>query len=138
MVAGTSSPEALANLAQGRLCRNQPELAQALSGQVRDDDRLLMQSHLEHLEFLEQQRVQFDQRLEQLIEAQSPPAQPASTHLVTPQPCSWQQAMSLFAPIPAVAPVACRIAFSRGRRGDESVSACGAPVLRGRGLSGQS
>lgn len=103
MVAGTVSPEALANLAKGRLCRKQTELAQALSGQVRDHHRFLMQSHLEHLEFLEQQLVQFDQRIEQLIEAQSPPEQPASTDLVTPQPCSWQQAMSLLDTIPGVA-----------------------------------
>ena len=103
MVAGTDSPEALANLAKGRLCRKQTELAQALTGQVRDHHRFLMQTHLEHLDFLEQQTAQFDQRIEQLIEAQSPANEPQSTNPIIPRPFSWQQAMTLLDTIPGVA-----------------------------------
>ena len=104
MVAGTTSPDTLANLAKGRLCGKQPELAQALSGQVRDHHRFLMHTHLEHLEFLEQQVTRFDQRIEQLIEAQSLAAEaPSATDSTPAQPCSWQQAMTLLDTIPGVA-----------------------------------
>lgn len=104
MVAGTDSPEVLANLAKGRLCRKQTELAQALTGQVRDHHRFLMQTHLEHLEFLEQQVAQFDQNIEQLIKAQSPAEEPlTATDPVAPRSFSWQQAMALLDPIPGVA-----------------------------------
>ena len=96
MVEGTDSPEGLAALVKGRLCRKQPELIQALTGQVREHHRFLLQTHLEHLEFLEQQIVQFDQRIEQLIQAQSS-LDDCSTQSdsATGQSFSWQQAMAL-------------------------------------------
>jgi transposase len=103
MVAGTTSPEALANLAKGRLCGKQAELAQALNGQVRDHHRFLMQTHLEQLEFLDQQVAQFDQRIEQLIETQAQGVAPSATDSPAATPCAWQQAMTLLDTIPGVA-----------------------------------
>ena len=104
MVAGTTSPQALANLAKGRLCGKQAELAQALNGQVRDHHRFLMQTHLEQLEFLDQQVARFDQHIEQLIETQSLATNATSaTNASAVQPCSWQQAMTLLDTIPGVA-----------------------------------
>jgi len=104
MVKGTDSPEALAALAKGRLCRKQTELAQALTGQIRDHHRFLLQSHLEHLEFLEQQIVEFDQHIERLIQEHSlADTTTSSSTTPTSQPLSWQQAMELLDTIPGVA-----------------------------------
>lgn len=51
LVTGTEDPEALADLAKGRMRTKQAQLAQALSGRVRDHHRFLIQTHLVHLEF---------------------------------------------------------------------------------------
>lgn len=80
------------------------ELAQALAGQVREHHRFLLQTHLEHLEFLEQQIGQFDQRIEQLIEFQSTPEETSTlADPATVESLSWQQAMTLLDTIPGVA-----------------------------------
>lgn len=110
IVAGTEDPEALAALAKGRMRTKQAQLAQALSGRVRDHHRFLLQTHLEHLEFLDAHLKPFDERIEQLIEQQSvttdAPSQLAveSTSSDPSQlPMSWQQAMTLLDTIPGVA-----------------------------------
>ncbi len=71
LINGTESPEALAALAKGRLCRKQAELTEALSGRVREHHRFLIQTHLEQLEFLEVHLKQFDVRILQLIQSLS-------------------------------------------------------------------
>lgn len=104
IVEGIDSPETLAGLAKGRLRSKQPQLAQALTGQVREHHRFLLQTHLEHLEFLEQQIRQFDQCIEQSIETQSAPDEiSALADPATVQRLSWQQAMTLLDTIPGVA-----------------------------------
>jgi len=110
MVEGNDSPEMLAALAKGRLCRKQSELTTALTGRVREHHRFLLQTHLEHLDFLEAHIKQFDQRIEQLIQDQSPPptdevqSLSGSVHPETAgSPLSWQQAMALLDTIPGVA-----------------------------------
>lgn len=104
MVEGNDSPEVLAALARGKLCRKQAELAQALTGRVREHHRFLIQTHLEHLEFLEAHIKQFDRRIEQLIEQQSQPDEPTPVSDATlSQSFSWQQAMALLDTIPGVA-----------------------------------
>ncbi len=104
MVEGNDSPDALAALAKGRLCRKQSELAQALRGRVREHHRFVIQTHLQHLEFLEAHIKQFDERIEQLIQQQSQPDEPTPASDATPsQSFSWQQAMALLDPIPGVA-----------------------------------
>ena len=102
MVARSNSPEALAALAKGRLCRKQSELAAAVTGQIREHHRFLIQTHLEHLEFLEQQIGQFDQHIARLIQEQSLPEQIPATPGTAPA-WSWQQAMTLLDTIPGVA-----------------------------------
>lgn len=110
LVDGTDSPEALAAHAKGRLRTKQSALTAALTGQVREHHRFLIQTHLQQLEFLEAHLKQFDERIEQLIQSQSsslePDAQspcdsccPGSSQL----PLSWQQAMTLLDTIPGVA-----------------------------------
>jgi transposase len=110
MVEGNDSPETLAALAKGRLCRKQSELTTALTGRVREHHRFLLQTHLAHLDFLEAHIKQFDKRIEQLIQDQSPPptgevqSLSDSIHPETAgSPLSWQQAMALLDTIPGVA-----------------------------------
>ncbi len=105
MVEGNNSPEALAALAKGRLCRQQSELTAALTGRVHDHHRFLLETHLEHMEFLEAHIRQFDERIEQLIQDQSPtPIAEAQSLLeaIDPTPAdlplSWQQAMYCLIP----------------------------------------
>lgn len=108
LVNGTDSPEALAAHAKGRLRSKQSALTEALTGRVREHHRFLIQTHLEHLEFLAAHLKQFDERIEQLIESSSSeisayapcdPSSPDSNDL----PLSWQQAMILLDTIPGVA-----------------------------------
>jgi len=110
MVEGNNSPEALASLAKGSLCRKQSELTAALTGRVRDHHRFLLETHLEHVEFLEAHIRQFDERIEQLIQDQSPTPMAEAQSLLeaidptpTELPLSWQQAMVLLDTIPGVA-----------------------------------
>lgn len=110
LVDGTESPEALAAHAKGRLRSKQSALTEALTGRVREHHRFLMQTHLEQLEFLEAHLKQFDERIEQLIQAQSPSSEleaQLSCNTSSPGlpklPLSWQQAMILLDTIPGVA-----------------------------------
>ncbi len=80
MAAGETDPVRLAALAQGRLQEKRPQLQAALRGLMAGHQRLMLQSHLRHLSFLEaeiarlSQEVQtrlapFDEVLERLDEA---------------------------------------------------------------------
>jgi transposase len=53
LVAGVEDPEALASLAQGRLQKKRPALAAAMQGLLGHHQRLLLQSQLRHLDFLD-------------------------------------------------------------------------------------
>ena len=72
MIAGVEDPEALAELAKGRLRAKIPQLERALEGRVRSSHRLLLRLHLEHIddlgskienlnEEIDRQMVPFDQ-----------------------------------------------------------------------------
>ncbi|MFZ5502531.1 MAG: IS110 family transposase [Pseudomonadota bacterium] len=52
IMAGVENPEALAELAKGRLRAKIAELERALAGRVRDSHRLLLRLHLEHIDDL--------------------------------------------------------------------------------------
>jgi transposase len=52
ILAGTTDPAALADLAKGRLRRKRQELERALTGRVTDHHRLLLTTHLAHIDFL--------------------------------------------------------------------------------------
>lgn len=121
MVAGSNSPEALAAQDKGRLCRKQSELAAAVTGQIREHHRFLIQTHLEHLEFLEQQIGQFDQHIARLIQEQSLPDQMPATPDTAPA-LSWQQAMALLDPIPGVARQSAELLKRRSWRRYEPLS----------------
>src|SRR4051812_28657418 len=58
LLAGTSDPAVLAELAKGKLRKKRAELERALSGRVGDHHRLLLTTHLAHVDFLDEQIAQ--------------------------------------------------------------------------------
>ena len=52
---GTSAPEALADLAQGKLRAKREELKDALQGRLNDHQRMLLRMQLDHVRYLDQQ-----------------------------------------------------------------------------------
>lgn len=69
LIAGKDDPEAIADLAKGRLRAKIPELERALQGRVRESHRMLLQLHLEHIDDLNSKIV----RLNEEIDQQMPP-----------------------------------------------------------------
>jgi len=67
LVGGERDPEALADLAKGRLRKKLPELRLALDGRLRPHQTFLLQQILAHIDFLEQSleslQAEIDQRL---------------------------------------------------------------------------
>jgi transposase len=55
MLQGTTDPATLAELAKGRLRAKRAELERALSGRVSDHHRLLLTTHLAHVDFLDEE-----------------------------------------------------------------------------------
>jgi transposase len=63
MVEGTEDPRVLAALAKGRLRAKQPALETALQGLMGPHQRLLLSSHLRHLDFLDAEIAQLDREV---------------------------------------------------------------------------
>ena len=79
LLSGTTEPAILAELARGRLRRKRAELEQALRGRLRDHHRLLLATHLEHIDFLDESIA----RLSLEIAERLGPAEPALARLET-------------------------------------------------------
>jgi len=58
LLAGQTDPAVLAELAKGQLRKKRDLLAQALTGHVSDHHRLLLTTHLAHIDFLDEQIAQ--------------------------------------------------------------------------------
>lgn len=82
MVGGESDPAVLAEMAQGRLRSKRAELEAALTGQMRAHHRFLLNSHLRHIDFLNEQIQAFSEeigaRMSQLEVISGGPAEPPS------------------------------------------------------------
>jgi transposase len=76
IIAGNTDPQALAELARGKLRRKLDELPAALTGLVQEHHRFLLTEHLSHLEFLEQRIDRFNDRIAAQIDRMSPPPAP--------------------------------------------------------------
>jgi transposase len=63
MVAGVDDPQALADMARGVLRNRLPELQAALRGLVGPHQRMLLESHLRHLDFLQGEIVRLDEEV---------------------------------------------------------------------------
>lgn len=122
LIAGPADPAAMAALAKGCLRKKRQELEAALTGCVREHHRFLLTTHLSHLEYLEKQIAQFDQRIatqiDQMAPAAAPPEEPVSPQSADgsptasqpegcrpsppPQPASYREAIALLDPIPGI------------------------------------
>jgi transposase len=78
LIAGDTDPNALAELARGRMRGKLGELPAALTGSVREHHRFLLAEQMAHLEFLEKQIAHFDARIAAQIAAMTQPPVPPS------------------------------------------------------------
>ena len=69
LAAGETDAAKLAELARGLLRKKLPELEQALTGRVRVHHQFLLQQHLKHLDFLDEQIVTLSQEIVRQIAA---------------------------------------------------------------------
>jgi transposase len=112
LIAGSSDPTLLADLAQGRLRAKRAQLEQALVGYMRDHHRFLLTTHLEHIDFLDEQITGFDEQIAaQVVEMSRPPFPPAPDQPPTPamtdadgvpQALSFTRAVELLDTIPGI------------------------------------
>ncbi|HKV44569.1 MAG TPA: IS110 family transposase [bacterium] len=63
LVAGTTDPAALADLAQGKLRKKRPELERALAGRLGAHQRFMLAEQLAHLEYLEEAITHLNEEL---------------------------------------------------------------------------
>jgi transposase len=121
LIAGQTDPAVLAELARGRLRGKREALTAALTGCFREHHAFLLTTHLEHLQFLEEQIEQFDQRIGAQMAAMGPPPPSASPPQAPesqavaeettrahrspgepPPPATFQGAIRLLDPIPGI------------------------------------
>ena len=76
LIAGETKAETLADLARGKLRAQLPQLRKALTGQVTEHHRFLLQLHLDHLTHLETLIGQLEQRVGTEMEKDRPPEPP--------------------------------------------------------------
>jgi transposase len=67
IIAGKDDPEALAQLAKGRMRSKIAELEQALTGTVKANHRLLLTLHLEHIDDLNAKLERLEEEIDQLM-----------------------------------------------------------------------
>lgn len=67
MVGGVDDPRALAEMAKGVLRKKRPQLEAALHGLVGQHQRLLLQSQLWHLDFLDREIAQLDEEIDRRL-----------------------------------------------------------------------
>jgi transposase len=63
LVAGTTDPALMADLAKGKLREKREQLERALAGRVTEHHRLMMSSHLTHIDFLDEQIEQLNRMI---------------------------------------------------------------------------
>lgn len=109
IVAGETDTGVLADLARGQLRKKRAALEQALTGQVREHHRFLLAQHLIHLDFLDEQQANFDQRILAALEAVQPLLAPAATGRIADPSTApahdalpWAEAVDLLLTIPGV------------------------------------
>ena len=79
LVAGTTDPAVLADLARGQLRKKLPALREALTGRFRAHHAFLLAQMLAHLEYLEEAIIELNRRLEEQLR----PFEPDLQRLVT-------------------------------------------------------
>lgn len=110
LIEGQADPEQMAELARGRMRSKREALAQALSGRVKDHHRFLLEQHLIHIDFLDEQIEMFCcqidcqiDRMSEMPEYQVPiPDSIAGEAESSPQFLTYAQAIVLLDTIPGI------------------------------------
>ena len=107
LAAGATDPQALAELAKGRLRNKMKELEAALTGTVAEHQRFILAQQLGHIDFLDEQIEALSQEISRHLERMSRPATdhengsgPSETG--SEPPLSWNTAVELLDTIPGV------------------------------------
>ena len=107
LAAGATDPQALAELAKGRLRNKMTELEAALSGTVAEHQRFILAQQLGHIDFLDEQIGALSQQISQQLEQMAPPPaddddSSGSSAGETDEGLSWGAAVELLDTIPGV------------------------------------
>jgi len=100
IVDGQADPEAMAQLAKGRMRNKLPELEKALIGMVRDHHRFLLARQLAHIDFLDEHISALSAEIERRIHEMSQSQRPSSSE--RPNTPSFEEAVDLLDTIPGV------------------------------------
>ena len=109
LAAGATEPQALADLAKGRLRNKSKELEAALVGTISQNQRFILARQLSHIDFLDEQIEAFNEQISQHLQQMAPPAvkdndnegSGSSDHEPT-ESLSWTAAVELLDTIPGV------------------------------------
>ncbi len=103
LAAGASDPQALAELAKGRLRNKMDALTAALKGVVAPHQQVILSHQLEHIDFLDDQVATLSAQISQQL-AEMPPLPAAAAAEPTEQalPLTWTTAVALLDTIPGV------------------------------------
>jgi len=103
LAAGASDPQALAELAKGRLRNKLDELQAALTGVVAPHQQFILSHQLQHIDFLDEQVSTVSAQITQHLAGMPPlpPAEPPATAAMDSS-LSWEAAVDLLDTIPGV------------------------------------
>lgn len=104
LAAGATAPQALAELAKGRLRKKMKALEAALTGTVDDHHRFILAQQLGHIDFLDEQIEMMSQQISHHLEQMAQPEDNAHNNdgAESDQPVSWSAAVELLDTIPGV------------------------------------
>ena len=110
LIQGQADPATLAELARGRMRTKRAALTQALTGRVKDHHRFLLEQHLVHIDFLDEQVELFSrqiatqiERMSALPEYQVPAPERDEAVAEQPQePLTYARAIALLDTIPGI------------------------------------
>lgn len=107
LAAGATDPQALAELAKGRLRKKMTVLQAALTGTVAEHQRFILAQQLGHIDFLDEQIEALSQEISRHLEGMGRPGAdgdeatgPSETE--TDPPLSWSAAVELLDTIPGI------------------------------------
>jgi transposase len=110
LIKGQADPATMADLSRGRMRTKREALAKALTGRVKDHHRFLLEQHLIHIDFLDEQIEQFCRQIASQIDRMSAmpeyvvpaPDGDEETSAAQPKPLTYARAIELLDTIPGI------------------------------------